>query len=62
MTIRIAEPEMKPLITGRLSNCDRKPRRMTPQASTITPEISDSVAANATYCGDPGAASGVSTE
>ena len=62
ITISAAEPEMKPLTTGRLSNCDRKPRRSRPTARTSTPEMSDSPAANVMYCGEPGGASGASTE
>ena len=60
-TIRIAEPEIKPLMTGRLNSCDKNPSRKAPNANTSTPENSDSVAANIRYCGLPGVSSGDNT-
>lgn len=60
-TISTAEPEMKPLTTGRLSNCDRKPRRSKPPASNIKPDSNASAAASTMYWGEWGAASGLST-
>jgi len=60
--INHAEPEMKPLTTGRLSKLARKPSRNRPMASTIRPDISAKAAAIDTYCADPGTAMGLSTE
>ena len=47
MTINTAEPEMKPLTTGRLSNCDKNPRRNMPTVRIKTPDNSAKTAASA---------------
>ena len=60
-TINIAAPETKPWITGRLSSCDKKPRRSRLPAPNIRPDISARHAASATYSALPGVASGCNT-
>ena len=47
--------------TGRLSSCDRKPRRKVPKSRISMPENNDRLAASAMYCGLPGVAKGLST-
>ena len=58
IAISTAEPVMKPLMTGWLRKYARKPRRNTPNASSITPEIRASCTAIAAYSGLPASASG----
>ena len=56
--ISTAEPVMKPLMTGWLRKYARKPSRIAPKASSITPDSNDSCIASATYSAEPAAASG----
>jgi hypothetical protein len=58
----IAEPMVKPLITGREKKLARKPMRSRPHSSRTRPDSSASCAASTPYSAVPGVASGASVD
>jgi hypothetical protein len=58
----MAEPSVKPFITGREKKFARKPTRSRPHASSTAPDSTASCAASTPYSALPGNASGASAD